>query len=248
MSAEPINFCVVDLSHHDPGEDYEAARDDGIAGVIFKATQGQGFHDELYHEQRIKARDAGLLWGAYHFGDETAVEGQVANFIEYAEIREDELFCLDYEENPGSGGTMTLDKAKRWITGVEEILDRPMECVLYSGNLIKETLGNRMDRWWGSRRLWLAQYGTNPNWPLAWDKYWLWQYSGDGLGPQPHTCAGMPPDIDCNSFAGSVSELAAQWAHGVALPLPPAEQLLVRIYIDAPPEVRVELHTNELPP
>jgi len=34
--------------------------------------------------------------------------------------------------------------------------------VLYSGHLIKEKLGNKTDAFFGSHRLWLAQYGPDP--------------------------------------------------------------------------------------
>ena len=63
---DPLNV-VVDISHHNGNVNLARAREDGILGVIQKATQGQSFEDPTYRRNRRKAEDAGLLWGAYHF-------------------------------------------------------------------------------------------------------------------------------------------------------------------------------------
>jgi lysozyme len=210
--AHLINRLVVDLSHHQPATDYEAAKRDGIIGVIYKATEGAGYKDPTYHEQRTMALNAGMLWGAYHFGNNDPVDRQIENFIEYAQIREGELFCLDFEDNRGK--SMSLDAAKLWVIGVEEVLRRVGECVLYSGNWIKKELVNRIDKWWAARRLWLAQYGPTPKCPPTWEKYWLWQYTGDGDGPGPQDVAGIGRGLDCNSYDGTKEMLAAEWASG----------------------------------
>ena len=64
---DPINV-VIDISHHNANPDFSRAAADGIVGVIHKATQGLTFTDSAYLTSRKKALDAGLLWGAYHFG------------------------------------------------------------------------------------------------------------------------------------------------------------------------------------
>ena len=88
--------------------------------------------------------------------------------------------------------------------------------VLYSGALIKDQLGGTVDAFFGGHRLWLAQYGPTPKVQKSWHSYWLWQYSGDGIGPLPHDCPGIPGNsagkIDCNTYAGSPDQLAAEWA------------------------------------
>src|SRR5262245_54414168 len=122
---EPIQACVVDLSHWDPADDYEAVRADGILGVIYKATEGQGYTDPTYVTQQHAAKAAGLLWGAYHFADASPVDGQVANFMRYACPDPDELFCLDWEDNPSGAGKMSAAQARDWIEQVESELGRP---------------------------------------------------------------------------------------------------------------------------
>jgi lysozyme len=248
IKMEKINLVVVDLSHHDPASNYEAAKNSGIVGVIFKATEGGTYNDPEYMDQKAKAKAAGLLWGSYHFGNATNVKEQINNYLDFTDPDVDELICLDFEDNEDN--SMSLNQAKLWIQGVEEELEREGECVLYSGNRIKEQMGNRLDDWWASHRLWIAQYGNVPTVPACWAEvgYWLWQYSGDGVGPEPHDVPGIGKDIDCNSFNGSLDRLYAEWATGKKEelippipPVPPVETKIVKIDITVPPGVIVEI-------
>ena len=237
-----FKVSVVDLSHYDTVTDYGALKAAGVTGVIYKATQGSDYQDASYEDARIKALRAGLRWGAYHFGDNSDVSLQVANFLGYAQIDEDSLFVLDYE--PYTGAQMNVVQARQWMTLVENGLGRPGESVFYSGNLIKEDLGSRNDPFFGARRLWLAQYGNTPVVQASWSTYWLWQYSGDGEGPTPHTVNGIEGNCDCNSYAGTPQQLNDEWAHGVIVPPPPpppAPSSLVTITIDAPSDVEVKI-------
>jgi hypothetical protein len=166
------------------------------------------------------AKDARLLWGAYHFIRPVDTSKQVDLFLRTSQPDQDTLLALDYEVD-----SVSLDQAREFIEQVESRVGRSV--VLYSGNTIKEKLGNRVDPWWGAHRLWLAQYGTSPRVPPSWTKAWLWQYTGDGQGPSPHQVPGIQGDggIDISHWDGTDDELRAQWA-GIAAavaarPLPP---------------------------
>jgi lysozyme len=238
-----FKVSVVDLSHYDTVTDYAAIKAAGVTGVIYKATQGKSYTDPSYPDARIKALRAGLKWGAYHFGDSSDVKLQVANFLNYAQIDADSLFVLDYE--PYTGAQMNVLQAKQWMALTEEGLGRVEESVLYSGNLIKEDLGSKKDPFFGARRLWLAQYGNKPVVQTSWPTYWLWQFTGDGEGPEPHTVNGIDGNCDCNFYAGTDQQLNDEWAHGAVRPTPPAPSSLVTITIDAPPGVAVNIvYTN----
>jgi len=82
--SEPINPRVVDLSHWNPANDYDAVKDAGIVGVIYKATEGVSYTDNTYVQQQHAAKAAGLKWGAYHLANGRVVDGQVANFLRFA--------------------------------------------------------------------------------------------------------------------------------------------------------------------
>jgi lysozyme len=213
-----INPLVVDLSHWDPAYDYEAVKRDGIVGVIYKATEGQSYTDDTYVGQQKAAKRVGLRWGSYHFADASSVGGQIDNYLRFAAPDPDELFCLDWEDNPSGNGMMSLGDVKTWITEVERQLGRQGQCVVYSGNTAKEQIDG-VDAFMGARRLWHAQYGTTPSWQKSWKTYWIWQFTDGEYGPDPHEVAGIG-HCDINSYAGTPEQLIAEWATGSAKPAP----------------------------
>ena len=239
--SEPVNPRVVDLSHWDPAHDYEAVKRDDIVGVIYKATEGQSYNDPTYVEQQHAAKAAGLKWGAYHFADGSDVDGQARNFLEFAAPDPDELFCLDWEDNPSGSGKMSLDNVKKWITKVEDALERPGECVIYGGNTIKEALGDRKDEFMAARRLWLCQYGSTPKIPPCWDSYWLWQFTDGINGPNPHSVDGIGP-CDINSYDGETDDLLDEWASGTALqPVPEPDEDMATVHFNVQTTGPVEI-------
>jgi len=218
--AQPVNPMVIDLSHWDPADDYSAVMDDGIHGVIYKATQGTSYTDDTYVSQRSAARAAGLKWGAYHFADSSSTQGQIDNFMRFAAPDPDELFCLDWEDN--GGAKMSRSQAEQWIQGVEDRLGRPNQCVVYGGNTIKEAIPNSPNEFWSARRLWLCQYSDSASWPTeVWPVYWLWQFTDGQYGPGPHSISGVG-HCDINSYRnGPPEQLEAEWATGQSEPTPP---------------------------
>src|SRR5439155_1482788 len=80
------NICstniVVNMSHSDlMRPDFIAMTNEGIVGVIHEATFPQLERDARYYERQRAALDAGLFWGAYHYGDATNPIGQADHFI-----------------------------------------------------------------------------------------------------------------------------------------------------------------------
>ena len=50
---DPLNV-IIDISHHNGNVNLAKAKEDGILGVIQKATQGQTFKDPNYESQSAK--------------------------------------------------------------------------------------------------------------------------------------------------------------------------------------------------
>jgi lysozyme len=205
-----LNPVVVDLSHYNVIErDLEDARAFGILGVIHKATEGVVYADPKYKARRFLAGQSGMHWGAYHFLRPGDIAGQVAHFVRRAEPDKNTLMALDHED-----GRCTVNDARTFLELLGEKLGR--KGVIYSGHLLKEQLGLRVDAFFGSHRLWLAQYGSRATPQATWARPWLWQFTGDGLGPQPHNVPGITipgnDGIDINHFNGTADELAASWA------------------------------------
>jgi lysozyme len=209
MSA-PINV-VIDLSHHQETVDFDKLQDEGIVGVIHKATEGLSFADKTYAERRDEARQRGLMWGAYHFGVGADGSDQSDFFIRTAKLDEQTLMVLDYEPNV-TGPTMTLNQAREFVEHVEEITGRYPG--LYSGHLIKEQLAGVTlpDPVLSNCFLWIAQYnGPKPlNIPPTFKTWTLWQYTDGVHGPEPHRVEGVG-QCDRNRFNGSLAQLKKLW-------------------------------------
>src|SRR5438093_13477171 len=135
--ADPLNV-VVNLSHHNGNVDLAQAQAAGIVGVIHKATQGTAFVDPMYQVNRGKAQDAGLLWGAYHFGVGADGVEQADHFLDVVEPGPQDLVILDLEAN-GQGPSMTLEEARAFVTHVNDNLRRFPG--LYAGHYLKDLLG-----------------------------------------------------------------------------------------------------------
>jgi GH25 family lysozyme M1 (1,4-beta-N-acetylmuramidase) len=226
MSMKPT---VTDLSHWNGAIDFAKVKAAGIQGVINKATEGTSVVDKTYASRRKAAAKAGLLWGAYHFANSSPVTAQVEHFLKVAAPDSNTLLALDWEPNRGS--TMSLDQAKEFLRLVyEKTGQRP---VLYSGNLIKEVLGERADPFLSKHRLWLAQYGPKAKLPPGFSDYWLWQYTGDGIGNEPHSLDGVTSKVcDLNVFGGK--DLAKEWCTGGAKVAAPAVTAVVIPAADKP--------------
>jgi lysozyme len=218
---------VVDLYHGDvmyadarktdPLADYDALAKAGIWGLIHKATQGLGVTDSAYTARVRNARMRGLLTGAYHFNTGDTVQGQINHFFDAAKPDASTMMALDFEDNRAS--QMTLAQAVQFLQLGDERLGRPLW--IYSGNRIKELIMNasaEVGMTFAKRHFWLCEYGpvakmVNSNGrPLPWKTPTLWQFTGDGIGPTPHTLPGIvTKGIDINSYAGTLDQLKADW-------------------------------------
>ena len=210
-----INPMVVDLSHYDnvgptpPNttlQGFKEAYASGIRGVINKVTEGPGIIDKSFGWRRKPALAAGLLYAAYHFIRPGDVALQVDKFLAAATPDDKLGLALDHEDR-----RVPLDAAREFLERVHDKTGRWPS--LYSGFLVKEQLGSKKDKFWAGIRLWLSHYSSRPTWPPCWSVPWLWQYTGDGVGPSPHGVPGIEPghQLDINSFDGTEEELAKTW-------------------------------------
>ncbi len=238
-------IAVIDLSHHNTvPSSLKGAREAGVVGVIHKATESTTYDDDKYKARRAMAKDANLLWGAYHFMRPGQVNMQVEFFLRTAQPDERTLMACDYEDPK-----VAVDDLCVFMERLEAKLGRMP--ILYCGHVLKEKLKRpepRLQRY----KLWLAQYGPVAKPPIGWDDVWLWQYSDGGVGPDPHVVPGVNSPVDCNHFVGTDEDLRVEWAGGPLLPkqapapADPAtgDERVVTITIDAPPGVRVEVKQN----
>jgi len=74
----------ADFSHWQTSVDFVALKAAGVAAVFLKATQGEGWIDQTFTQRCVEAHAAGLLYGAYHFCDDSPPAMQTAHFLAVA--------------------------------------------------------------------------------------------------------------------------------------------------------------------
>jgi len=222
---------VVNMSHYDLMRvDFVAMKSEGVVGVIHEATFPRLQRDWRYFERQATASQAGLLWGAYHFGDGTNPISQADHFLSVvssawaqtdpAARSNGVLLVLDFEKNGHyPGGTMRVDQAIAFVQRIHERTGKYPG--IYSGEYnMRQTLGSRnvsgvqksiLAKCW----LWLANYSSQPRATSPWDFWHLWQYCGDGKCRLPRSA--YPKSVanivkaERNIFNGSRTALQTFW-------------------------------------
>src|SRR5213596_760606 len=165
---------VVNLSHYDMMRpDFTAMKREGIVGVIHEATYPRFERDAKYLDRQMGALQAGLLWGAYHYGDASDPIRQADHFLSVvsnawaqanpATRSPGVLLVLDFEKNGHyPGGTMRVDQALAFIQRIHKRTGKYP--AIYSGEyhltrtFTSSRLGAPQTRPLASCWLWLANY------------------------------------------------------------------------------------------
>lgn len=228
---------VIDLSHHNiVPTSLQPAKDSGIIGVIHKATEGASYVDDMLDNRWYFAKQAGLLWGTYHFmrpGDQKA---HAKHYVDVTNANGDKntLLCADHEDTG-----VSLTDLKTFLREVERLTGR--KPIIYSGHVLKQQLNGHADADLSTYKLWLAQYAAQPTLPPGFSKYWLWQYTDNGSVP------GVTPPTDLD--AGDKAAVSSQWS-GAATPGPDPEpepdagEVSVDLTIGGTPGTVVHLSIN----
>ena len=193
----------IDISHHQRGIDLGAIDTDF---VICKATEGNGYTDEMCDTFYQKAKSLGKKLGVYHFARPdlgNSAEAEADWFVkETLGYHKEAILVLDWE----SGDLTNVAWAKAWLdrvyskTGVKPVIY--MSASVMHGadwsSVVKADYG-----------LWVANYGTNDGtaqesvfdrYPLKyWSFYALWQYTSVGR------LNGYNGNLDLNYFSGDSS-------------------------------------------
>jgi lysozyme len=223
---------VVNLSHYDlMRPDFVGMKGEGVVGVIHEATYPRGQRDGYYSARQELAMRAGLLWGAYHYGDATNPIRQADHFLSVVmaslphtspEQRPPAvLLVLDFEKNGHyPGGTMSVDQAAAFVERIHERTGK-YPGVYCSEYRIRQMLGASSVRSADKRSLtncwlWIANYHFEPRNTWPWSHWQLWQYTGDGKcdlrprGAFPKSVANIRK-AERNIFRGNNAALEAFW-------------------------------------
>jgi lysozyme len=204
----------IDVSHHQGVVDWPSIAASGIRFGYVKATEGQSFVDSAFTDNWSRARDAGLVRGAYHFFRPAAtVANQVENFIRTLPRLEpgDLPPALDLEEARTAGGVDEWDDVPRgqrvaravgWLQAVEDALG--MRPVVYTRAGFVDAKLPSADSL-GVYPLWIAQYtqASAPRIPPVWTAWTIWQHTDRG------NVVGVRGTVDLDRFNGSETDLLA---------------------------------------
>lgn len=224
---------VVNMSHYDlMRPDFAAMKSEGIIGVIHEATFPRYASDWRYRERWTAASQNGLLWGAYHFGDATDPVRQADHFLSFVADsrppltsqadearRPGALLVLDFEKNGHyPGGTMSTAQAVAFVTRIKERTGK-YPGLYGSENRLQQMLGGASAAQRGvlsSCWLWIANYHAQPRRTSPWDRWTMWQYTGDGkCGLRPRSA--YPVSVanirraERNIFNGNNAALQSFW-------------------------------------
>jgi lysozyme len=221
--------AVIDISHNVTVSNFTSIRRSEILAVVHKATEGGDWVDPSYAARRPQAEQAGLLWGAYHFGTrQYSGADQARTFLSVARPGPQTLMALDLEPNDHNPrNTMTLAHAEAFVMTVQQATGRLPVIYTHPAWANGQRYGRRrlsLDRpilpgsLLARCDLWLADYREEPEVPIAWaDRGWrLWQYAGDhteadvAYGSVSRTVDGVS-HCDRNLFAGDAAGLYRFW-------------------------------------
>jgi lysozyme len=192
----------IDVSHWQGDIQWSAVKGHGIKFAIIKATEGHHYTDPHFATNWVKARNLGIVRGAYHyFRAQQNPTRQVDHFLNQMNLEPNDLPpALDIEEtfNTGASHQQWIDGMGTWLGTLESRTGR--RPIMYSRASFLNTLPIPAD----FRRypLWVAHYGVQqPALPNVWDSWVIWQHVSTG-----HV-AGIQGNVDLNRFNGSHSEL-----------------------------------------
>jgi lysozyme len=191
----------IDVSKYQHLIAWEEVKKMNIRGIqmgfaFIKATQGTGTTDPQYYRNWKKAKEAGIVRGAYHFfiGSKDG-EVQAENFIDKVDLDTGDMPpVLDVEQLNGATPEQVRREAKRWLEIVEAHYG--VKPIIYTNvDFYNRNLGSDFDGY----RLWAAHY-YQPQQPRI-NRGWIfWQHSDEGR------VNGIVSKVDFNVFNGDSAD------------------------------------------
>jgi lysozyme len=209
-----MTILGIDISKWDGNWDAAKAKQAGATFVFIKASQAT-FTDPQFIVNWQKAKDAGLLRGAYHYLDYTKPGIDQANY--FADLLKNDPGelppVIDYElrrtDNNPSAALGFLRDCLDQLTKRSELFEdanikRPM---IYTGPGFWVEYGDQTKRdYWIQFPLWNAHWITSntPTIPPPWTMWQFWQFTSKGPG---EAFGSESLSMDMNRFNGTLNEL-----------------------------------------
>lgn len=199
----PVNYNIhgIDVSHHQDRIDWQEVQKMNVEEmqlkfVFIKATEGLTNVDRLFKRNWYKAREEGMVRGAYHFFLATkSGKKQADNFIAQVTLEPGDLPpVLDVEQLYGVKPKELRIRVKEWLSAIESYFK--VKPIIYTNvDFYDQYLGKEFDEY----PLWVAHY-LQPNKPRI-ERSWLfWQHSETGR------VNGINAPVDFNVFNGDAAD------------------------------------------
>ncbi len=198
QSRNSNNLKGIDVSHWDGDIDFHEVKSNDIKVVYIKATQGESYIDPYFKSNAIKAKEAGLYVGFYHFFDpqsEDSAKRQAAYFVDTTKNYNCNCkMALDIETDRGLSSSTITNLSKIFLDEVKRLSG--LDVVIYTyTSFIKEHLQKSLN----SYPVWIAQYGVEkPKENGVWDNWVGFQYSEKGY------VRGINSDCDLDEFTSEI--------------------------------------------
>ena len=209
-----MTILGIDISKWDGNWDASKAKLAGATFVFIKASQAT-FTDPQFKANWQKAKDAGLIRGAYHYLDYTKPGIDQANY--FADLLKNDPGELppvvDYElrrtDNNPSAALGFLRDCLDQLTKRTELFEdmsikRPM---IYTGPGFWMEYGDQTkSEYWIQFPLWNGHWITSnsPKVPMPWTMWHFWQFTSKGPG---EAFGSESLSMDMNRFNGTLNEL-----------------------------------------
>jgi lysozyme len=209
-----MTILGIDISKWDGNWDADKAKQAGATFAFIKASEAT-FTDPQFLVNWQKAKDAGLLRGAFHYLDYTKSGIEQANY--FADLLKDDPGelppVIDYElrrtdNDPSAAIGFLRDCLDQLITRTELFENASIKFpMIYTGPGFWMEYGDQTKRdYWIQFPLWNAHWttSTTPKIPPPWTMWHFWQFTSKGPGEAfGSECLSM----DMNRYNGTLSEL-----------------------------------------
>ncbi len=199
----PENYSIhgIDVSKYQSTIGWDEVRQMKIKKIelefsFIKATEGIGNKDPQFKRNWKKAKESGMIRGAYHFFI-ASKDGrmQAENFIDKVALESGDLPpVLDVEQLNGTSTVQLKKEIKKWLEIVEN--HYKVKPIIYTNvDFYKRHLGSEFDIY----PLWVAHYYQlkQPRIQRGWT---FWQHSDEGR------VNGINGRVDFNVFNGDSTE------------------------------------------
>lgn len=162
--------------------------------AIAKATEGKTFTDAYLADNRVGIRNAGIIYGAYHFFSlKSSPEDQAQHFISQCGLqRGDMVPVLDFEVDDGLNDNELRQRVLTWL----HIVGKHFNCkpMIYTSANYRLSLFATSE--FDDYGFWIAHYGVDsPKCNCA-----IWQFTENGIA------SGIDGRVDMNAFFRNSSD------------------------------------------